>query len=251
MTYQGETAVLVGATGDFGRAITARLTGLGMTVIAVGRSRDSLDALAADFPNVVPCVADIADDSAIADISAALTGPVRMAIHGPGLAAPGHVLDLAPDAIAQSVNIKAGGMMRLARAVDAHLVRGSRLVGIAGHYGIEPTDYACAAGIANASIIALMRQLSQAYGARGVSAHTIAPGPADTPRLHRIVEVRAKANDTTPEHVLDGMRAESSLNTLVDPDQVAWAVATLLAPEAEAMTGNVMSLDGGRRHGTP
>ena len=251
MTYQGDTAVLVGATGDFGRAITARLTGLGMTVVAVGRNRASLDRLAAEFPNVVPCVADISDDSAIDDIRASITGPIRAAIHGPGLAAPGHVLDLAPDAVAQSVNIKAGGMMRLARAVDPHLQKGSRLIGVAGHYGIEPTDYACAAGIANASLIALMRQLSQAYGARGISAHTIAPGPADTPRLHRIAEVRAKANGTTPDQVLDGMRAESSLNTLVDPDQVAWAVLTLLAPEADAMTGNVMSLDGGRRHGTP
>lgn len=250
-THQKELAVLVGATGDFGRAVTARLAGAGLTVVAVGRTRASLDALAAEIPGVRPCVADISDNSAIDAIAAALDAPVRLACHGPGLSAPGHVCELDPDALASSVNIKAGGMMRLARAVDKHLVRESRLVGVAGHYGLEPTDYACAAGIANASLIALMRQLSLAYGARGITAHTVAPGPADTPRLHRIAEVRAADQGITPDQVLDAMRAESSLGLLVDPEQVAWAITSLLAPEAAALTGTTLSLDGGRRKGLP
>lgn len=244
-----EIAVIVGASGDFGRAITARLHGRGLKVVAVGRSASSLSALASEFDGLVPCIADISNDSAIADIKAALDAPVRVAVHGPGLSAPGHVDDIAPDALAASVNIKAGGMLRLTRAVDAHLAEDARLIGIAGHYGMEPTAYACSAGIANASLIALMRQLSLAYGARGIGAHCVAPGPADTPRLHRIAEVRASEKGITPEEVLAQLAAESSLGTFVDPTQVAWAVETLLAPEAIASTGTVLSLDGGRRRG--
>lgn len=244
-----EIAVIVGASGDFGRAITARLHGRGLKVVAVGRSSTSLSALAHEFDGLVPCVADISDDSAIVDIRAALDAPVRVAVHGPGLSAPGHVDDIAPDALAASVNIKAGGMLRLTRAVHDHLAEDARLIGIAGHYGMEPTAYACSAGIANASLIALMRQLSLAYGPRGIGAHCVAPGPADTPRLHRIAEVRASEKGITPEEVLAQLSAESSLGTFVDPTQVAWAVETLLAPEAIASTGTVLSLDGGRRRG--
>lgn len=251
MTQNKPIAVLVGATGDFGKAISVRLSAEGLRIVAVGRTQESLEALKKDVPGLETCVADISDDSSIDAIKAALDGPVQLAVHGPGLAAPGHVTELAPDALAASVNIKAGGMLRLTRAVDSHLMEGARLVGIAGHYGLEPTDYACAAGVANASLIALMRQLSLAYGPRGISAHTVAPGPADTPRLHRIAEVRARDNGTTPEEVLEHMKADSSLKTLVTPEQVAWAVASLLAPEAIATTGTVLSLDGGRRRGMP
>ncbi len=246
-----ELAVLVGATGDFGRAITARLASAGLDIIAVGRSANALKTLAADFPSVRPCVADITDDSAISEISSMLDGPVRLACHGAGLSAPGGVLELAPAALAASVNIKAGGMMRLARAVDSKLTSGARLIGIAGHYGLEPTDYACAAGVANAALIALMRQLSIAYGPRGVTAHTIAPGPADTPRLHRIAELRAVSRAISAKEVLEEMKAESPMRQLIDPEQVAWAVTTLLAPEAVALSGSTLALDGGRRRGLP
>lgn len=249
MSALQEIAVIVGATGDFGRAITARLHARGLKIVAVGRSEAPLAALADEFEGLVPCIADISDDSAIADIKAALDAPVRVAVHGPGLSAPGHVDDIAPDALGASVNIKAGGMLRLTRAVGESLAKDARLIGIAGHYGLEPTAYACSAGIANASLIALMRQLSLAYGPLGIGAHCIAPGPADTPRLHRIAEVRANEKGIAPAEVLAELSAESSLGTFVEPAQVAWAVETLLAPEAIASTGTVLSLDGGRRRG--
>lgn len=250
-TGSGDIAVLVGATGDFGRAIASRLVARELRLVAVGRNEEALADLATAVPGVVPCVADIADDSAIAAIAETLDGPVRLACHGPGLSAPGGVMTLPPDALAASVNIKAGGMLRLARAVDARLVSGSRLVGIAGHYGLEPTDYACAAGVANAALIALMRQLAIAYGRRGVTAHTIAPGPADTPRLRRVLAARAQDSGADIENVLEGVRAESPIGRLITPEEVAWAVALLADPEASALTGATITLDGGRRRGLP
>lgn len=251
LSGSGEIAVLVGATGDFGRAIARRLVARNLRLVAVGRTEDALAGLSAEIPGIVPCVADIADDSAIAVIAEKLDGPVRLACHGPGLSAPGGVMTLAPEALAASVNIKAGGMLRLARAVDAHLVSGSRLVGIAGHYGLEPTDYACAAGVANAALIALMRQLAIACGRRGITAHTIAPGPADTPRLRRVLAARAQEGGGEIESVLEGVRAESPTGELITPEQVAWAVALLADPEASALTGATITLDGGRRKGLP
>ncbi len=47
------------------------------------------------------------------------------------------------------------------------------------------------------------------------------------------------------------MRAESAIGAFVDAKQVAWGVAQLLAPEADAMAGSTMFLDAGRRRGLP
>ncbi|HRI97949.1 MAG TPA: SDR family NAD(P)-dependent oxidoreductase, partial [Nocardioides sp.] len=91
-----DLCVVVGATGAFGRAVTERLTGRGQRVLGVGRIADELATLAAEVPGVTPCVADIADDSAIEVLRAAIDGPVRMAVFAAGLPIAGSVETVAP-----------------------------------------------------------------------------------------------------------------------------------------------------------
>lgn len=251
MNANEELAVVVGATGAFGQAIVERLCAAGVDVLAVARSAASLDGLASRYPGVTACVADVARDEAIAQIAAAVDRPVRMIVHGPGVAVAGGVLEAPTGALVDAVNIKVGGLLRLVRAVDGHLARGSRLVAIGGHYGFEPTAYAAAPGVANAALANVVRQLSLAYGPRGVTAHLIAPGPADTERLQRVAADRAAQRGVDTAAVLVELCAESSLGALTTPSQVAWAVSLLLAPEADAMTGSTLMLDAGRRRGLP
>ncbi|MCK6403438.1 MAG: SDR family oxidoreductase [Sphaerotilus natans subsp. sulfidivorans] len=256
---QRELAVVVGATGAFGQAIVERLVGRGLTVLAVARSTNSLAGLAERFgPQLLPCAADIADDASVEAIRAAVDAqhaldgaPVRLVVHGPGVAVAGGIASVPTAAMVDAVNIKVGGLLRLTRAVEHRLVRGSRVVAIAGHYGLEPTAYAAAAGVANAALFNVMRQLGLHHGARGITTHTLAPGPADTERLHRVIADRAALQGTTPEAVLDAMRADSSIGQLTTPAQVAWAVALLLDPEADVLTGSTLMLDAGRRRGLP
>lgn len=247
----GELAIVVGATGDFGRAIVGRLRREGLQVLAVARTAAALEALSGSDPGVVACEADIASDSSVAAIEAAIDRPVRIVVHGPGVAVAGGILDVPVAAMVDAVDIKVGGMLRVVRAADARLASGARLVAIGGHYGLEPTAYAAAAGVANAALVNVMRQLSLAYGHRRITAHTIAPGPADTARLRRVAADRAQLRGVGVDAVLDEMKAESSIAAFTTPEQVAWAVGLLLEPEAEAMTGSTLMLDAGRRRGLP
>lgn len=253
MINSANLAVVVGASGAFGAAITKRLVEEGLRVLAVARNAEGLSRLRDELgEHVEPCVADVTDDRCVGTISDAIDGrPVRMIVHGPGVIVAGGILTAPVDAILTSVHIKVGGLIRLVRACDPNLSEGSRIVAIAGHYGLEPTQYAATAGVANAALIAAVRQLSLAYGARGVTAHTLAPGPGDTPRLWRVAEDRAVLNGTTAHDVVAQMRASSSIGQLTSPHQVAWAVATLLAPEASVMTGSTLMLEAGRRRGLP
>ncbi len=246
-----DIAVIVGASGAFGQVIARRLAARGLAVLAVGRREDELRALTNGLPGARFCLADLADDGAIAAIAPHLDAPVRMAVHAPGVATAGGVLDAPTMAMVEAVNIKVGGMMRLARAVDAHLQRGSRLVAIGGHYGFEPTAYAATAGVCNAALANLMRQFSWALGPRGVTAHLIAPGPADTERLRRVAEARARQRGVSLEAVLEEMLEESAIHAFTTPEQVAWAVALLADPEADALAGSALMLDSGRRRGLP
>src|SRR3546814_5459463 len=87
---------------------------------------------------VIPCVADIASDAAIAVIGEQIKGrTVAMVVHAPGVPVAGGVLEVSTDAINACCNIKAAGFLRLVRAADSALRRGSRLVAIGGHYGLD------------------------------------------------------------------------------------------------------------------
>jgi NAD(P)-dependent dehydrogenase (short-subunit alcohol dehydrogenase family) len=239
----GGIAVVVGASGALGGAVAARLAGAGLTVVAVARTPGA---------GFVPCAADIGSDDAgpaIAAVVDGLDGPVRMVVQAAGLPAAGPVETIEPDALGRAVALKCGGLLRLVRAVDGRLERGSRIVALGGHYGSEPAPYACAAGVTNAALANLVRQLAIALGPRGVTAHLVAPGPADTPRLRGLSAQAAERRGVPLEQVLAERAAESPLGRLVTPAEVAWAVATLLAPEADALHGSTLALDVGARRG--
>lgn len=250
-----EFVVVVGGTGAFGSAICSRLVQQGFNILVVGRNPEKLASLASQFPeHISTCATDISQDASIQELQNHIptkSAIVRALVHGPGVVVAGGILEASTEALSQSVDIKVGGLLRLVRAFDDQLVKNSRIIAIAGHYGLEPTPYAAAPGIANAALFNAVRQLSLAYGARGITAHTLAPGPADTERLHRVADARARLDGVSLDEVLEGMKAQSSINAFTTPEQVAWAVSTLLDPEASAMTGSTIMLDSGRRKGLP
>jgi NAD(P)-dependent dehydrogenase (short-subunit alcohol dehydrogenase family) len=244
-----ELCVVVGATGALGRAVTERLVARGMRVLAVGRGAEALTELAAAVPRVTTLVADIADDGSVEAIRDAVDEPVRMAVLSAGLPVAGSVQTVGPADLAMGADIKLGGLLRLVRAVDDRLEAGSRIVMFAGSLGFEPKPHAAGPGAINAAVFNLMRQLGDVYGPRGVTTHTISPGPADTPRLHDIV-ARAAAEEGVPfEEVWARYTSGNSLGRLPTADEIAWGVSILLDPEADLLHGSVLSLDAGGRRG--
>lgn len=241
--------VVVGATGAMGTDFSRRLARRGLRVIAVARNGDDLATLAAEDSLIVPCVADIADDSAIEAIAAHVDAPVRMAVFAAGLPVRGSADTIPPGDLAVGTNIKVGGLVRLLRAVREQLVPGSRFVAIAGSLGLEPGPLDAAPGAVNAAMLNLMRQISALYGPKGVTTHTIAPGPIDTPRLRRFVETEAAETGSDPEQIWGRYVAKTSLGRLPTLDEIGWTLELLLDPEAAVLHGSVLTPDGGVRHG--
>ena len=249
MNETAGSVVVVGATGTMGTAITRRLTKAGVPVVAVGRRRQELDDLAATEPLVEPCIADIGEDAASAALASALSGPVRMAVFAAALPVKGSLDVIEPSALATATNIKVAGMVRMVNGVRERLVEGSRLVAVAGSLGLEPNASAAGPGVANAGLFNLMRQLGLLWGPRGVTTHTLAPGPIDSPRLHDLAATAAEERGVSVEEVLETYTGRTSSGRLPPAEEIAWFVASLLAPEAAALHGAVITLDGGVRHG--
>lgn len=244
---EDEVAVVVGAAGATGSVVTRRLRRRGLTVIAVGRDRDALSALAADLGGgVESCVADISDNDAVEAIRTAITDrTVRLALLAAGLPVRGSVETIDPDLLAVGAQVKMGGVVRLLHAVRDGLVAGSRFAAIAGTLGLEPGANEAGPGAVNAGLINLMAQIALNYGPRGVTVHTLVPGPMDTPRLRAIAGTIAEERGVAFDEVWASYEAKTSLGRLPTVEEVGWAVERLLDPEADILHGTVLHLDAG------
>ncbi|MBN9107494.1 MAG: SDR family oxidoreductase [Pseudonocardia sp.] len=241
-----ELAVVAGASGALGSAIADALRAAGLHVVAVTRNGGADDAATT---GVAADVGTVLGQDAVAATVAELGAPVRMVVQAAGLPRTGPLASIDPDALGTTVALKVGGLLRLVRAVDDRLRRGSRIVALGGHFGSEPSPDACAAGVTNAALANLVRQLATAYGPRGITAHLVAPGPVDTPRMRGLAAAAAERRGVDVDEVLAERAAESPLGRFVAPAEVAWTVATLLAPEADALHGATLALDAGARRG--
>src|SRR3546814_11879845 len=110
-----ETAIVVGAGGALGQAIVADLVAAGVDILGVARNPASLATLAERHGDRFrPVIADMADDSAIEAVGAAITAPVDMVVHAPGVPVAGGVR-VAPTADRKSGVEGTGVSVRVAR----------------------------------------------------------------------------------------------------------------------------------------
>jgi len=246
-----EWVVVIGATGAIGSGIVGRMLHRGLGVVAVARNRAMLTDLAAGSETVVVCEADIASDDSIEIIHAAVPGPCRAAVNAAAAPLGGHVDDVTPEAVLAAIDVKVNGTLRLVRAVDPTLGVDSRIIVLGGNLGYDPIPDAATAGIGNAALANLIRQLSRSLGGRGVTCHVVAPGPVRTERLEALLTDAARARGVGSEDVIAELEDRSPLGRLVTVDEVTWAVDMLLAPEARGLAGGTLLVDVGQRTAIP
>ena len=237
-----EWAVVAGASGTLGVAISEVLRERNLKVLGIARRAD---------PDMGVAGVDLTDSGAVASVSDTIDGPVRAIIHAASPALSGGVDDVDPAAVVAAFDVKVGGLLRLVHSLDHRMDAGSRIIAITGHLGYDPIPAAVSAGVANAGLAALVRQLAATYGPRGITCHGIAPGPVESPRIERLIEQIASASGATLDQARDQLLAEAPLRRFAKPRDVAWAVNLLLDDSASLMNGSTLFLEGGRRTAIP
>lgn len=241
-------AVVTGGSRGIGRAVVHRLAAQGWAVVAVGRDAAALAATSASAPSgeVVGRTCDVTDEDAVAALFDGL-GPVDVLVNNAGVstAAP-----LARTTLADwehQLGVNATGAFLCTRAVLSGMRARDhgRIVTVASTAGLTGAPYIAGYAASKHAAIGLMRVTAAEVAGSGVTANAVCPSFVRSDMTERSVERIMEATDRSAEEALDALLASTPLGRLIEPEEVAAAVAYLCGAEAGALNGQTIVIDGG------
>jgi len=221
--------VVTGGTRGIGRAVAERFATAGDEVVALGRS---------------DC--DVTDEDEVAETFARI-GPVDVLVNNAGVSASADVARTTLEDWRAQIEVNATGAFLCTRAVLAGMRErdAGRIVTVASTAGLEGAKYTAAYTASKHAAVGLMRAVAAEVVGTGVTANAVCPGFVDTDMTTSSVQRIAAATGRSASEAQAAVAAMSPLGRLLAPDEVAFAVAFLAAPEAGAINGQTLVLDGG------
>ena len=174
-------------------------------------------------------------------------GRVDVLVNNAGLAVGAPLARTTLDDWRAHLDVNATGAFLCTRAVLGGMIeRGDgRIVTVASVAGLVGARYTAAYSASKHAAIGLMRATAAEVAGTGVTANAVCPAYVDTDMTRRTVENIVAKTGRTAEEAEAELAAMTPLGRLLEPDEVAAAVVFLASPEAAAINGQTIVLDGG------
>jgi 3-hydroxybutyrate dehydrogenase len=121
-----------------------------------------------------------------------------------------------------------------------------RIVVVASVHGLVASPFKAGYVSAKHGVLGLVKTLALEGAADGIRASAVCPGYVRTPLVEQQIADQARAHGIPEERVLEEvLLAPQALKRLLEPSEVADAVAYLLGPGGSLFTGAPLVMDGG------
>ncbi|WP_432187570.1 3-hydroxybutyrate dehydrogenase [Streptomyces sp. Tue6028] len=244
----GRTALVTGAAGGIGRACALRLAAAGAKVRAVDRDSAGLDVLAEHAHGlagtVEPHVLDLTDLDA-AEQAAAGTDVL---VNNAGLQLVRPIEEFPPDVFHTVLTVMLEAPFRLIRGALPHMYGQGwgRVVNVSSVHGLRASAFKSAYVAAKHGLEGLSKTTALEGAPHGVTSNCVNPAYVRTPLVEKQLADQARAHGIPREQVLsEVLLQDSAVKRLIEPEEVAEAVAYLCSPQAAFITGTSLVLDGG------
>lgn len=249
--------IITGAASGIGRA-TAQLlldAGARVTVCDVNPDIETLFADGLGAERVLALTGDLADPAVNQQLVAATVARfgelhgivVNAATGGPSA----RIEDLNLMDLQRTFDVNLTGPVSLIQAAIPALRKtcGS-IVNLGSVFADAPPVGGGAYSLTKGAVHSLTRVLAVELGPDSIRCNTVAPGFILTRMHEEEVEVQAQARSITTEERFAQLRSEVPLGRHGTSEDVARAIAWLLSPESDYVTGQVVSVNGGIRFGS-
>jgi NAD(P)-dependent dehydrogenase (short-subunit alcohol dehydrogenase family) len=251
---RGRHALVTGGGRGIGASIARSLASHGAKVSLLGRTASTLESLAAelhsDGAQTFCTISDVSRrESLEAAFAAARTvfGPIDILINNAGQAISAPITKRDDVLWERLLAINLSGTYFGIQAALPDMLQGGfgRIVNIASTAGLTGYPYVAAYCAAKHGVIGLTRAVAREVATRNITINAVCPGYTDT---NLIREAAAKISAVTGRKVDDALQAMTKSNPqgrLIQPDEVANAVAWLCLPGSESVTGQSIVVAGG------
>ncbi len=247
----GKSAIVVGATGAFGKVACATLGSAGARLtIAAGNAAelkkltDELSAAGIAAHAVARRSNTEGDAQAIVEAAIAAHGGVDILVVASGMNDVSPIVDMAPERFTRVMQANVDGAWLIARAVGRQMIaqaRGGKVLftssarGKLGH----PAGYSayCAS---KAAVDGMTKALGCEWGKHGITVNAIAPTVFRSPLTAWMFEDNENANK-----VRAGFLARVPVGRLGEPEDLAGPLLFLCSRASDFHTGHTVYADGG------
>ncbi len=244
----GRVALVTGAGRGIGRAVAAVLARRGDRVMAVARTEDDLRSLA-DAEGVSHLVESVATPEGCARIveeTRGRLGPIQILVNNAGLdtALERPIWEQDPQVWRDTMATNLDAPFELTRLVVHDMIAGrwGRVVMVsstAGSVGGPAMSAYCAS---KHGLIGLMRAVAQDVAPFEVTCNAVAPGWVRTPMAERSAEQEAERRNVSPDEIWRERSASYRAGRVVEPEEVAGAIAFLASDAASGINGETLTV---------
>jgi enoyl-[acyl-carrier protein] reductase III len=240
MTFEGKSVFVTGGSRGIGLAIARRFAELGAARVGIGYLRsdraaeqaaEELRELGAEVPVVR---GNVASERVVREVAA--LGPLDVLVHNAATGVLRPALETEDRHWDWTLAANARALLSFARAVAPEMRPGSSLVAISSLGSTRVLDNYVLVGTSKAALESVVRYLAVELAPRGIRANAVSAGVIETGALDHFPnreQMLALAHERTPA------------GRLVEPGDLADAVAFLCSPGAEMIRGQTLVVDGG------
>lgn len=236
---EGLSALVTGGASGIGAATADLLASLGARVAVLDLAPEEADA------RHLALRCDVGDDASVraaVDRAARELGGLDVVVNNAGVGAQGTVEHNDDQEWHRVWDVNVVGVVRVSRAALPYLRR-SPAAAIVNTCSIAATAGLPARalyGATKGAVLALTLNMAADHVGEGVRVNCVNPGTVDTPWVGRLLDGAAD-----PEAERRALEARQPHGRLVEPGEVAEAIAYLASPAAGSTTGTSLAVDGG------
>ena len=256
---KGRSVIVAAASEGIARAAAIKFAGEGARLAICSRDSEKLTRTADEIrqQNGVQVIAepfDVTDEAAVQRFVERVGqeyGGVDVCVTNAGGPPSRMFLQTTSAEWQRAVELNLLSIVHFARAVIPYMMRQrwGRIVTITSISVRQPVGDLIYSNTVRAGVLGLVKSLSNEFGKDGITVNNVGPGYTATARLQELLTKRAADLGVSEQQYAARIAADTPLQRLGQPEEVADAIVWLASDRASFITGQTLLVDGGAYKG--